>query len=146
MALEFSQKQLCHTLIMILTPCGLTASGGLRLERLYTNIDTDDMQHQIMDLVTQVFGLPQHAAHVGIKVWHTQPAVWLKANRMPAHDHDRSGSGHGGEFMIFDLETVEMWLTFLLTHMYVRFGDKPGAKFRGPRWAQIAPQTWPTCT
>ena len=54
-------------------------------ERLYTNIHTADMQQQIMDLVHQIFGLPAHSGHVGIKVWETQPAIWLKANKMPAH-------------------------------------------------------------
>ena len=67
-------------------------------ERLYTNIHTTDMQQHIMDLVTQIFNLPAHSSHAGIKVWETQPAVWLKANKVPVHDCDRSGSGHGGEF------------------------------------------------
>lgn len=109
-------------------------------ERLYTNIHTADMQQQIMDLVHQIFGLPAHSGHVGIKVWETQPAIWLKANKMPAHDRDRSGSGHGGAFMLFDLATIECWLSYLLTHMYVRFGDNTWRQDQGtPMGTNCAP-------
>ncbi|KAL3153630.1 hypothetical protein ABBQ32_013233 [Trebouxia sp. C0010 RCD-2024] len=37
-------------------------------ERLYTSIDTSDMQANIMQLVREMFGLQEHANHVGIKV------------------------------------------------------------------------------
>ena len=92
--------------------------------RLYTEINTADMQLQIMDLVQRIFNLPAHADHVGIKVWETKSAVWLKANKMPAQDNARSGKGYGGAYMIFDVDMVSLWHTFLLNNIYVRFGDR----------------------
>ena len=99
--------------------------------RLYTNIDTNDMRQQVMGLISQIFALPRHAAHVGIKVWETKPAVWLQPHQMLANDHDCSGTGHGGKFMIFSLQTIEIWLSFLLANMYVRFGDQIHRQIQG---------------
>ncbi|KAL3148791.1 hypothetical protein ABBQ38_014199 [Trebouxia sp. C0009 RCD-2024] len=100
-------------------------------ERLYTNIETADMELSIMQLIGRIFDMDKHANHVAIKVWETKPAVWLKQNQVPATDEARSGSGHGGKFMIFDEATIEIWLTFLLSNMYVRFGDQIFRQIQG---------------
>ena len=97
---------------------------ALDFQRLYTNIDTHDMRLRIYSLIENIFALPEHANHVGIKVWQTKPAVWLRQDQMPANDHGRSGAGHGGTFMIFDLPTIYIWLCFLLDNMYVSFGGQ----------------------
>ena len=102
---------------------------ALDFQRLYTNIDTDDMRHSIYSLIEDIFALPEHENHVGIKVWQTKPAVWLRQHQMPATDQRRSGAGHGGTFTIFDLPTMNIWLCFLLSNMYVSFG--------GRLWRQI---------
>jgi len=99
--------------------------------RLYTNIETADMHAQIMELVVCIFALPQHSNHAGIKVWQTKPAVWLRQNQMPATDQARSGTGHGGKYMIFDIHTIDVWLSFLLANMYVRFGDQIRRQIQG---------------
>ena len=103
----------------------------MTFERLYTNIDTADMEGHITLLVSRIFELDRHANHVAIKVWETKPAVWLKQNQVPADDQARSGSGHGGKFMIFDEETIGIWLSFLLSNMYVRFGDQIFRQIQG---------------
>ena len=107
---------------------------------MYTEINTADMKVQIMSLVTMIFDLPEHAGHVGIKVWETKPAVWLRANQIPANDNDRSGSGHGGRYMIFDLAVINLWLSFLLESVYVRFGDRVQRQIQGtPMGTNCAP-------
>ena len=100
-------------------------------ERLYTNIDTADMEGNILLLVSRIFDLSRHSGHVAIKVWETKPAVWLKRDQVPASDQARSGSGHGGKYMIFDEATIEIWLSFLLSNMYVRFGDQIFRQIQG---------------
>ena len=97
----------------------------------YTNIETTDMHAQIMKLVVCIFALPQHSTHAGIKVWQTKPAVWLCQNQMPATDQARSGTGHGGKYMIFDIHTIDVWLSFLLANMYARFGDQTRRQIQG---------------
>ena len=88
---------------------------------LYTNIDTDDMKTQNMRLIGKVFAA--HSGHVGIKVWQKAPAVWLKAHQIPTDDAHRRGTGHGGEYFIFDLDTIDTFISHLLDNMYVTFGD-----------------------
>ncbi|KAL3153215.1 hypothetical protein ABBQ38_011965 [Trebouxia sp. C0009 RCD-2024] len=100
-------------------------------ERLYTNIETADMELGIIQLINRIFELDKHATHVAIKVWETKPAVWLKQHQVPASDEARSGSGHGGKFMIFDEATIAVWLSFLLANMYVRFGDQIFLQIQG---------------
>lgn len=70
-------------------------------ERLYTNIETADMEISIMQLIGRIFDLHELTDHVAIKVWETKPAVWLKQHQVPTDDQARSGSGHGGSFMFF---------------------------------------------
>ncbi|DBA66734.1 TPA: hypothetical protein ACH3X2_001883 [Trebouxia sp. C0005] len=43
----------------------------------------------------------------------------------------RSGTGHGGKFMIFDIDTIDIWLTFLLSNMCVKFGDQVHRQIQG---------------
>ena len=100
-------------------------------ERLYTDIDTDNVERNITLLVSRIFDLDRHANHVVVKVWETKPAVWLKQNQVPADDQARSGSGHGGTFMIFDEDTISIWLSFLLSNMYVKFGDQIFRQIQG---------------
>ena len=100
-------------------------------ERLYTNIDAGDMKRQIMNLITSIFALPRHSCHAGIKVWETKPAVWLKQNQMPVTSQACSGFGHGGKFMVFSIQTIDCWLSFLLANMYVRFGDQIHKQIQG---------------
>ena len=89
------------------------------------------MHAQIMELVVCIFALPQHDNHAGIKVWEAKPAVWLRQNQMPANDQAMSGTGHGGRYMIFDLHTMDVWLSFLLANMYVKFGDQIRRQIQG---------------
>ncbi|KAL3146424.1 hypothetical protein ABBQ32_003105 [Trebouxia sp. C0010 RCD-2024] len=90
-------------------------------ERLYTSIDTSDMQANIMQLVREIFGLQEHANHVGIKVSADRAALWLRQHELPASDGNRYSDREGGSFVI-DIPTIEAWLSFLLHHMYVTFG------------------------
>jgi hypothetical protein len=46
----------------------------------------------------------------------------LKAQDMPPEGSARYAFDTQGEFFIFDVETFETWLTFLLGNMYVGFG------------------------
>jgi len=57
--------------------------------------------------------------------------VWLRQNQMPATDQARSGTGHGGRYMIFDIHTIDVWLSFLLANTYVRFGDQIRRQIQG---------------
>ncbi len=41
---------------------------------------------------------------------------------MPPEGSTRYGSDTQGDFFIFEIETFETWLTFLLGNMYVGFG------------------------
>ncbi|DBA82247.1 TPA: hypothetical protein ACH3X2_000518 [Trebouxia sp. C0005] len=50
---------------------------------------------------------------------------------MPLDDQARSGTGHGGKFMIFDIDTIDIWITFLLSNMYVKFGDQVHRQIQG---------------
>ncbi|DBA94819.1 TPA: hypothetical protein ACH3X1_002361 [Trebouxia sp. C0004] len=88
------------------------------------------MHAQIMELVICIFALPQHSNHAGIKVWQTKLAVWLRQNQMPATDQARSGTGNGGKYTTFDIHTIDVWLSFLLANMYVRFGDQICRQFQ----------------
>ena len=99
--------------------------------RLYTNIQASDMKFQIMELIIRVFAHEHHLLHVGSKVWETKPAVWLTQQQMPLDDQARSGTGHGGKFMIFDIDTIDIWLTFLLSNMCVKFGDQVHRQIQG---------------
>ena len=121
-------------------------SDSCDFARLYTNIETADMHAQIMELVVCIFALPQHSNHVGIKVWQTKPAVWLRQNQMPATDQARSGTGHGGKYMIFDIHTIDVWLSFLLANMYVRFGDQICRQIQGTPMEPIVLHIWLTTT
>ncbi len=106
---------------------------ALDFQRLYTNINTNDMRSSIYSIIQSIFALPEHSTkhHVGIRVWQTKPAVWLTQNQMPANDQSRSGTGHGGTFMIFDLPTIQLWLSFLLDNMYLTFGGQLQWQVRG---------------
>lgn len=92
-------------------------------ERLYTNIDTADMQSSIMELVHNIFGSEKHREkqHVGIKVCADKQPEWLKRAKMPATDQARYSETGGGSF-VFDVATIEQWLQFLLHNMFVTFG------------------------
>lgn len=100
-------------------------------ERLYTNIDTVEMEASIMQLIGRIFELNKHTNHVAIKVWESEPAVWLQQHQVPTDDQARSGSGHGGRFMIFDEATIAIWLSLLLSNMFVRFGDQTFLQIQG---------------
>ena len=114
------------------SPTPLTMRA-LDFQRLYTNININDMRSSIYSIIQNIFALPEHSTkhHVGIKVWQTKPAVWLTQNQMPADDQSHSGTGHGGTFMIFDLPTIKLWLSFLLDNMYVTFGGQLQQQIRG---------------
>ena len=100
-------------------------------ERLYTNIDTSDMQSSIMQLVQEIFSMPQHQQHAGIKVCSDKAAQWLKQAKMPTSDFDRYGRGDSGEFFIFDMHTISTWLSFLLHNMLVTFGGVQKKQVKG---------------
>ena len=84
-----------------------------------------------MELIIRVFALENHLLHVGLKVWETRPAVWLTQQQMPHNDHARSRTGHGGNFMMFDIDTIDIWLTFLSNNMHARFGDQIHRQIQG---------------
>jgi len=91
-------------------------------QRLYTNIQLAEMKDKIMQLVSLIFHSDRHQHHVALKVRAKKHAFWLKAQDMPPEGSTRYGSDTQGEFFIFDMETFETWLTFLLGNMYVGFG------------------------
>ena len=95
-------------------------------ERLYTNIPLHDMKAKVMGLITRVFNLPEHArlGHVAVKVRETKHAQWLKAHQVSVDYHARTGTGDGGDFVIFDLRMIEIWVVFLLDNLFVSFGDQ----------------------
>ena len=80
------------------------------------------MKVMIMHLITSVSGLASHPTHANIKVREETHALWLNAGDVPALKVDRSGSGDGGEFVIFYLVMISEWLDFLLDNMFVEFG------------------------
>lgn len=95
-------------------------------ERLYTNIPLHDMKAKVMGLITRVFNLPEHArlGHVAVKVRETKHAQCLKAHQVSVDYHARTGTGDGGDFVIFDLRMIEIWVVFLLDNLFVSFGDQ----------------------
>ncbi len=95
-------------------------------ERLYTNIPLHDMLTRVLDLIGRVFHLPEHArlGHVAVKVRETKHAQWLKAHEVPVDYHARTGTGDGGDFVIFDMHMIEIWVTFLLDNLFIIFGGQ----------------------
>ncbi len=61
-----------------------------------------------MEVIIRVFALEYHLLHVGLKVWETKPAIWLTQQKIPDNDQPRLGTGHGGKFMIFDIDTIDI--------------------------------------
>ena len=92
--------------------------------RLYTNNPHDDMLTNIMQLIRTVFMLDSHKDHAGIKIREKKHALWLTAGQMPVDALHRSGKGEGGAYVIFDLDMIEHWLSFLLQNMFVHFGGR----------------------
>lgn len=95
-------------------------------ERLYTKIDMQDLRVKVLDMVGQVFNLPEHQrlGHVAVKIRETKHAVWLKAPEVPSDYHARTGSAKsGGDFIIFDLAMIDIWVTYLLENLFIMFGD-----------------------
>ena len=95
-------------------------------ERLYTKIPLQDMRSKVLHIVSCVFNLPEHIrlGHVAVKVRENKHAQWLQAHEVPISYHDRSSSGDGGDFVIFDLRMIDIWITFLLDNMFIMFGNE----------------------
>ena len=94
-------------------------------ERLYTKIDLQDLKVKVLDMIGRVFNLPEHIrlGHVGVKVRETKHAQWLKAHEIPADYQKRTGTANSsGDFVIFDLAMIEMWVTYLLDNLFIKFG------------------------
>ena len=94
-------------------------------ERLYTKIDLQDMRVKVLEMVRRIFDLPEHVrlGHVAVKVTKDKHPEWLPANKVPAAYHDRTVKDDDGDrFVIFDLNMVDMWVTFLLDDLFVTFG------------------------
>ena len=92
--------------------------------RWYTNIPHNDMLTTFMQLIRTVFMLDSHRDHAGIKIREKKHALWLTADQMPVDPLHRSGKGEGGAYVIFDLDMIEHWLSFLLQNMFVHFGGR----------------------
>ena len=95
-------------------------------ERLYTKIDLQDLKVKVLDMIARVFNSPEHTrlGHVGVKVRETKHAQWLKAHEIPADYHKRTGTADSsGDFVIFDLAMIEMWVTYLLDNLFIKFGS-----------------------
>ncbi len=86
------------------------------------NIQLAEMKDKIMQLVSLIFHSDRHQHHVALKVRAKKHAFWLKAQNMLPEGSTRYGSDTQRDFFIFDMETFETWLTFLLGNMYVGFG------------------------
>ena len=76
----------------------------------------------------------------GVTLWETKPAVWLTQQQIPDNDQACSGTGHGGKFMIFDIDTIDIWLTFLLSNMY-DLGIRSIRRSKTPQWDPIVHHT-----
>ena len=46
------------------------------------------------------------------------------AHEVPVDYHARTGTGDGGDFVIFDLRMIELWAVFLLNNLFINFGDQ----------------------
>ena len=58
-----------------------------------------------------------------MKVKENERAEWLKANQVPDVYHDRTGTHeHAGDFVIFDMVMITIWVTFLLDNLFIMFG------------------------
>ena len=100
-------------------------------ERLYTNIDTNDMLSSIMELVRDIFSSDTRHQFAGIKVCTTKKAQWLKQDQMPASDQSRFKRGKGGNSFVFDVDTISTWLAYLLQNMFVTFGEQVQRQTQG---------------